>query len=93
MLSLYSKAFTNGYVWSYMKSVVKRKRKSILQRIVGKVKENSSTHEQDSSVSDVPLDDIRMCMSDMASISTRRNELKKTKHSKTDTIVSFYDND
>ena len=75
-----------------MDSVIKKKKKSLLPRIIGRIKNDSSPHGQDGVVSDIPLDDVSTNSDDIVTIASRRNELKKAKHGNTDAVVTFNGN-
>jgi len=72
-----------------MGNVIKKKKKSLLSRIIGKIKSDSLTHVQDGFASDVPLNESRTNGEDITAIESRRNELRIDKHGNSDAMVNF----
>jgi len=76
-----------------MSNVIKKKKKSLLSRIIGKIKGGSFQHGQDDFTSDVPLNDICTNGEDINAIESRRNELRAAKHGNSDAMVNFGSSD
>jgi hypothetical protein len=74
-----------------MSSVVKKKKKTLFARIIGKIKNEPAQYDQGDIDRNIPLDDIHTEISDLAVIATRRNELRVAKYSNSDVIVTFED--
>lgn len=72
-----------------MRGVIKKKKKSVFARIVGKIWTAISPCEQASVTSDVPFDDVRISKEDVIAIATRRGELRTSVHSNSDAMVTF----
>jgi len=70
-----------------MSGVVKKKKKSLLARIIKELKLSSSGEKQ--LPDDVPFDDVRTNDDDLVVIATRREEIRVAKHDNTDVTVAF----
>ena len=71
-----------------MSSVIKKKNRSLLAKIIGEIKANPLQREQGNFVSDIPLDNV--CIDDdgdAALIASRRNDLRAIKHGDSDVMV------
>lgn len=71
-----------------MVSVVKRKNKSLLAKIIEKIKSERFPPEQCLAL-DIPFSDIRLGDDIANSIASRRAELRTAKHGNTDAVVTF----
>ena len=74
-----------------MSSVIIKKKKSLLPKIISRIKGEFSSAEQEGISSNVSLDDVRMTDKEMATIASRRNELKTAKWCNSDAVVIFND--
>ncbi len=72
-----------------MSSVIKKKRKTLLENILGKIKPNLSSIEKRDIKCNIPLNDARIDDVEIAIITSRRNELRNVKHGNSDAIVVF----
>ena len=72
-----------------MSSVIKKKNKSLLAKIIVGIKADPLPSEQGIFASDVPLDDVCIDDCDAALIASRRNDLRTTKHGNSDAMVIF----
>jgi hypothetical protein len=70
-----------------MSSVVKKKKKTLIAKIIEKAKGESNPQEQEGIALDIPLSDTRTNGVDMETILSRRNELRAMQHSNSDVMV------
>ena len=69
--------------------VIKKKRKTLLARILGYFKSDSLPSKQDGNEPDVPLDDVRTDADDVAVIAARRDELRAARHGRSNAAITF----
>jgi len=72
-----------------MSSVIKKKKKTLLEKIIGKIKADPLPNEERNFASDVLLNDIRINDGDAAFIASRRNDLRAGRHGNSDAMVIF----
>ena len=72
-----------------MSCVIKKNKKPLLARVIGKIKTEPLPYQQDGVASDVPLNEIRTGDDDIAIIVSRRGELRAVKHGGSDAMVIF----
>ena len=72
-----------------MGGVIKKKKKTLFAKIVGKIKGEQSPTEQQYIAPDVPLGEIRINNDDAHTILLRRKELKTAKHGNKDATITF----
>lgn len=75
-----------------MSSVIKEKRKPLLKRVIDKIKPEPLLCEERGIDPNVSLNDIHTRREDIATIASRRNELKGSKQDKSDAMVAFRNN-
>jgi hypothetical protein len=75
-----------------MNSVIKKTKKTLLTKIIGKIKADPLSNDKRDMDYIIPLDNNRTYNEDMALIAFRRNELKSVKHDGSDTMVTVRDN-
>ena len=75
-----------------MGSVIKKKKKTLLVKIIEKIKHTSLSDEKRDIEINIPLDDIRTDSNDIITIASRRNDLKNKKHDNSDAMVIFSGN-
>jgi len=76
-----------------MGGVIKKKKKSLFSKIIGKIRSTPPSNEQRDIDSNIPLDDVRTDSDDLAAITSRRKELKTKKHRNKDAVVYFDGNE
>jgi len=69
--------------------VIKRNKKSLIARILGKFKTESLPYDKRDISHNIPLDDIGTDSEDVADIARRRKELKATRHGSSDAIITI----
>lgn len=72
-----------------MSSVIKKKKKSLLAKIIGGIKAGPLPNEEGNFASDIPLDDVCIADGDAALIASRRNDLRAGRHGNSDAMVIF----
>jgi len=72
-----------------MGSVVKKKKETLLKRILDKIRPELLSHGQRDVDDNIPLSDIRTNSSNFAAIASMRNELKAGKQNNSDAAVIF----
>ena len=75
-----------------MSSVVKKKKKTLLEKIFRKIKPELFSNAQRDIDCNIPFYDIRTESGDIATIASRRNELKSANQCNFDAMVIFNDN-
>ena len=70
-----------------MSVVVKKKKKTLLGRIAGEVRQVFSPPENKVVSRDVPPGNSNVCNDDADAIELRRNELRSEKHENTDVVI------
>ena len=76
-----------------MSSVIKKKKKPLTATVIDIIKRKSTSQGQEDIVSDSHYGDNRTTDNDIATIASRRNELKAMRHENTDAIVRINDSD
>jgi hypothetical protein len=74
-----------------MSNVVKKMKKTLFARIIGKIKNDPAHLEQRDIDRNIPLDNIYTNCGEINTITTRRNELRVAKNSNSDVIIAFED--
>jgi hypothetical protein len=72
-----------------MVRVVKKKKKPLLASIIKRLKGDFSPSEQGDIISDVPFSNISANDDKVATINSRRNELKTVRYHSMDAMVTF----
>jgi len=75
-----------------MGCVIKKKKKSVFDKIIGKIKSDPIPSGQGDITFNISLDDISADNDDVAAITLRRNELRAGKFDNSDAMVSFENN-
>ncbi|MCL2295360.1 MAG: hypothetical protein FWC36_10960 [Spirochaetes bacterium] len=75
-----------------MGGVIKKKKKSLLVKIIGNIKEDSLSYKKEGITSDVLTDCIRITEVNTAIITKRRNDLIAAKYDNSDVIVTSGNN-
>jgi hypothetical protein len=74
-----------------MSSVIKKKKKTMLGKILNKIKVKPLPSEQEGINNNVPLADIRIDSGEIATIALKRDELKTAKQNNSNAMVTFND--